>query len=378
MPVGSFLALLDDITLQSKIAISKASGVVTDDLALNSNMVTGIPSHRELPVVRAIATGSLINKFALSAGALAISAFAPVWVIPGLLMLGGSYLCYEGVEKVQHMLAPHKHGHGDRKAVETHAMDAETYRAHEKSIIRSAIITDVVLSAEITALTLGGMNVAAPLINQAGVLLATGIGMTVGVYGLVAGIVKMDDAGLLMMKRQGGGAFDRAIRASGKGILTVVPHIMKSLSYIGTAAMFIVGGGIFVHQLPILHDAVHGMTEMVGDSPGVGEALSYALPFAADTLSGVVAGIGALLVVNGAGSVFKGARRLARNPETAAQAEAAREASVGKPQPVIRPDVKPAPEATPDLTGFASSAQDATPPGDPAPQVKTDIPKPLP
>ncbi len=296
MAIGSFLALLDDITLQTKVAISSASGVVADDLALNANMVTGIPRERELPVVWAIARGSLLNKVALTASALLISAFAPGWVIPALLIVGGTYLGFEGVEKVIHALGRDRHGPGD----EVEFTDAaQSYPEREKAIIRGAIVTDVVLSAEITALTLGNLDIESALASQMGILAATGLCMTVGVYGLVAMIVKMDDAAVVLM--QSGRREGSLARRFGAAMLKAVPIIMKGLSIVGTAAMFVVGGGIIVHNVAPAHHLVEHVAEIIAALPGLGFAGVHLVPLVAHTLAGAVAGLAVLAAVAGIG-----------------------------------------------------------------------------
>jgi predicted DNA repair protein MutK len=260
MAGSSLLALIDDITtvlddvaLLTKVAAKKTAGVVGDDLAVNANQVTGVDATRELPVVWAVAKGSLLNKAILVPAALAISAVAP-WVITPLLMLGGLFLCYEAFEKVEHKFA-----HSKREQDAAHRAELEQALANpqvdlvafERDKIKGAIRTDFILSAEIIAIALG--TVAEETIaTQAGVLVIIAIAMTVGVYGLVAGIVKLDDLGLMLTGRRGDGLPARFARALGRGILAAAPWLMKFLSVAGTLAMFLVGGGILVHGLHVL------------------------------------------------------------------------------------------------------------------------------
>lgn len=280
MATGSLLALLDDITsvlddvaVLSKIAAKKTAGVLGDDLALNAQQVTGVQAERELPVVWAVAKGSFVNKAILVPLALAISAFAP-WAVTPLLMVGGAFLCYEGFEKLAHRFL-HR-----GEAAPTHAAlpaDADLV-ALEKDKIKGAVRTDFILSAEIIAITLGTVA-GQPLGIQVGVLSGIAIVMTVGVYGLVAGIVKLDDSGLALSRRTNAGA-----QALGRGILAAAPWLMRALSVAGTAAMFLVGGGILVHGIEPLHHWVEAQ------APGVLGAL-------VNGLLGVVAGALVLAVV---------------------------------------------------------------------------------
>jgi uncharacterized protein len=263
MATGSLLALLDDITtilddvgVLSKLAAKKTAGVVGDDLALNANQVTGVNADRELPVVWAVAKGSLLNKVILVPAALAISAFAP-WAVTPLLMLGGAYLCYEGFEKLVH-----KFVHADEPA---HVPGAPPHpELSEKDKIKGAVRTDFILSAEIIAITLGTVAESS-LTVQLAVMSAIALAMTVGVYGLVAGIVKLDDAGLALSRRT-----NALARGLGRAILAAAPWLMRVLSVAGTAAMFLVGGGIVVHGIAPLHHWVEahaqGVLEMLANA----------------------------------------------------------------------------------------------------------------
>ena len=282
---SSLLALLDDITtvlddvaVLSKLAAKKTAGVLGDDLALNAQQVAGVTADRELPVVWAVAKGSLINKAILVPAALAISAFAP-WAITPLLMVGGAFLCYEGFEKLAHKFLHSAAEDAAHHAELTRALvdDQVDLVAVERDKIKGAVRTDFILSAEIIAITLGTVA-GQPFATQVAVLSGIALLMTVGVYGFVAGIVKLDDLGLYL-SRAGG-----AMAGVGRGILAAAPWLMKSLSVLGTAAMFLVGGGILVHGLAPLHHAIeaalHGLTGW----------LQAVATTAADGVVGIVAG----------------------------------------------------------------------------------------
>jgi len=303
MAAGSLLALLDDIatilddvSILTKKAAAKTAGVLGDDLALNAQQVSGVVSKRELPVVWAVAKGSFINKLILVPAALAISAVAP-WAVVPLLMIGGLYLCYEGVEKLAHHFL-HRHdksvAEAGAKLSKLAAMPPEVVKESEADKIKGAVRTDFVLSAEIIAITLGtvaGQDFA----RQVLVLSTIAVVMTVGVYGLVAGIVKLDDAGLFLSQRR-----DALQQAFGRGILWAAPYLMKTLSVLGTAAMFLVGGGIITHGIPWLHHPLEHTVAWVTHGAGMGGvvgSLSRALLIG---LCGVVAGTLVLLVVGGA------------------------------------------------------------------------------
>lgn len=259
MAASSLLALLDDITtmlddvsVMSQVAAKKTAGVLGDDLALNAQQVTGIAAKRELPVVWAVARGSFINKLILVPAALLISAFIP-WLILPLLMLGGAFLCYEGFEKIWHKLHGNNGDAADKEAVHAAMQNTETdLVALEKEKIKGAVRTDFILSAEIIVISLGVVAEAA-LSQRIMVLSIIAILMTIGVYGLVALIVKMDDIGLWLMQRQGQSLLAQATRKSGWGLVWVVPYLMRLLSVLGTAAMFLVGGGIIAHGIHPLH-----------------------------------------------------------------------------------------------------------------------------
>jgi uncharacterized protein len=284
MPASSLLALLDDIgtilddvAVLTKTAAMKTTGVMGDDLALNAEQVSGVRVERELPVVWAVARGSFLNKVILVPAALAISAFVPVLIMP-LMMIGGLYLCYEGFEKVAHRLL-----HDPAKDSAHHQLHLESLRraeldvvAVERQKIKGAIRTDFVLSAEIIVITLGTMG-SAPMLQQVLALSAVAIAATVLVYGLVAGIVKLDDLGLRLQRT--GGPTGRRL---GRMILVAAPRMMKGLSILGTAAMFTVGGGILAHGVPPLAHAIEGVVH-----GGVGGFIVSTL---ANAVVGIIAG----------------------------------------------------------------------------------------
>ncbi|MEQ1662291.1 MAG: DUF808 domain-containing protein [Thiobacillus sp.] len=275
--IDDIATLLDDIAILSKVAAKKTAGVLGDDLALNAQRVTGVAADRELPVVWAVAKGSFVNKLILVPAALAISAVAP-WLVTPLLMLGGAFLCYEGFEKLAHKFL-HSQAEDDAHHAElTHALEnpAIDLVALEKDKIKGAVRTDFILSAEIIVITLGTVAVA-PFLTRVSVLSAIAIIMTIGVYGLVAGIVKLDDAGLYLSQKA-----NAAARAFGRFLLAAAPWLMKALSVLGTAAMFLVGGGILVHGLPWLHHLIEGWAPT--------GALSLPVLLLADAIVGIIAG----------------------------------------------------------------------------------------
>lgn len=287
--IDDIATLLDDVSILTKLAAKKTAGVLGDDLALNAQQVTGLSSERELPVVWSVAKGSFINKAILVPAALAISALAP-WAVTPLLMIGGAYLCYEGFEKVAHRLLHSKEEDEAQHRVLTQALSdpAVDLRAIEKDKIKGAVRTDFILSAEIIAITLGTVA-GSDFVTRLTVLTAIALVMTIGVYGLVAGIVKLDDLGLYLSRKAG------AARAFGNGILTAAPWLMKGLSVAGTAAMFLVGGSILVHGVPPL---AHALESWGGGNPVVG--------FLANALVGVVAGAIVLGVVMLGQRLFRG------------------------------------------------------------------------
>jgi len=290
-------SVLDDVAILTKVATQKTAGVLGDDLALNAQQVAGVRAERELPVIWAVAKGSLVNKAILVPAAIAISAIAP-WAIIPLLMLGGLFLCYEGVEKVWHRFSR-------RDERETHAQELAQaledptvdLRALEKDKIKGAIRTDFILSAEIIVIALGTVA-AASFGTRVAVLVGIALLMTAGVYGLVAAIVKLDDAGVFLLGRAGGSATARASRALGRGILWFAPWLMKALSIAGTAAMFLVGGGILVHGIPALEHWLHALTGQPEGVPAFKAILSGIVPALAAAAVGIVAGAIVVAIVN--------------------------------------------------------------------------------
>ena len=293
----SATAAADDVAVLSKVAAKKTAGVLGDDLALNAEQVTGVRADRELPVVWAVAKGSFVNKLILVPAALVISAVAP-WAVTPLLMVGGLYLCFEGFEKVAHKLL-HRNEAGDSSRAERTAAllrgDVDLAQV-EKEKIKGAVRTDFVLSAEIIVIALGTVA-SVPFGTRVAVLGAVAVAMTAGVYGLVAGIVKLDDLGLHLSRSGGGSGFARARRAVGGGILRGAPILMKGLSVAGTAAMFLVGGGILVHGIPPLHHLAEGIAARGGLAGSLGPTLVGAL-------AGVVAGGLAVLVFKAGSKAF--------------------------------------------------------------------------
>ncbi len=297
MAVSSLFALLDDIatllndvSVMTQTAATKTAGVLGDDLALNAQQVAGVRAERELPVVWAVARGSLWNKAVLVPAALLISLWAP-WAVTPLLMLGGAYLCFEGVEKLAHRWLHTPAEDQAHHAELTHALAHPEVDlvALERDKIRGAIRTDFILSAEIIVISLGTVA-EQPWMSQAAVLVAIALLMTVGVYGLVAGIVKLDDAGLWLSLRPGRGAWVRLLHRLGALLLAAAPWLMRSLTVLGTAAMFLVGGGILVHGWPWLHHGVRALGTAFGLTSWLATVWSWLWPLLADALAGMVAG----------------------------------------------------------------------------------------
>lgn len=280
-------SILDDVATMTKLAAKKTAGVLGDDLALNAQQVTGVQASRELPVVLAVAKGSLVNKAILVPAALLISWLVP-WLITPLLMLGGAFLCFEGFEKLAHKwLHAAEDETEHRQIVQALADPTVDLVAFEKDKIKGAVRTDFILSAEIVVITLGTVA-AASLMQRVTVLVGISILMTVGVYGLVAGIVKLDDLGLHLQRSASG-----LRRTIGTGLLQAAPWLMKTLSVVGTAAMFMVGGGILLHGWPALAHGVEGVTI------GWGSFWGGLLNTAAGAGVGVLAGAAVLAVVTG-------------------------------------------------------------------------------
>ena len=283
--IDDIATLLDDVALMTKVAAKKTAGVLGDDLALNAEQVSGVRAERELPVVWAVAKGSLRNKLILVPAALLISAIAP-WLITPLLMLGGAYLCFEGFEKLAH-----KYLHDAAEDEAEHQAELQALNdpdvdlvAYEKDKIKGAIRTDFILSAEIIVIALGTVKDAA-FASQVTVVAGIAFVMTVGVYGLVAGIVKLDDAGFYLLKTK-----PAANQALGRGLVKLAPYLMKSLAVIGTIAMFLVGGGILLHGLPQAHDLLHHAEQAAGSVAGIGGVLAALTPSAINAAAGVAAG----------------------------------------------------------------------------------------
>ncbi|MFP8967066.1 DUF808 domain-containing protein [Pokkaliibacter sp. CJK22405] len=282
--IDDIASLMDDVSLMTKTAAKKTTGVLGDDLALNAQQVTGVSAERELPIVWSVAKGSLLNKCILVPAALAISAFIP-WAITPLLMLGGAFLSFEGAEKIAHLF--HKKDTSEEKR--TTPLTAE----EEKKKISGAVRTDFILSAEIIALTLGIVS-EAPILQQLMVLAIIAVVITLGVYGLVAGIVKLDDAGLWMTRQSGA-----VVQRIGHWVLAACPWLMKGLSIVGTAAMFVVGGGILTHGFHFLSEWAHHLQSAFTQNNESLAWLSAAIPTLIDVGVGLVAGFAILLVVNG-------------------------------------------------------------------------------
>ena len=293
------VAAMDDVAVLTKIATQKTAGVLGDDLALNAQQVTGVAADRELPVVWAVAKGSFVNKAILVPAALLISAFAP-WAVTPLLMIGGAFLCFEGFEKIAHKFLHSKHeDEMDHAELAGALVDTKVdLVAFEKEKIKGAIRTDFILSAEIIAITLGTVATQ-PLMTQFTVLSLIAIVMTVGVYGFVGAIVKLDDLGIHLGRKEGTSGSARLMRGAGAAILKAAPFLMRFLSVAGTAAMFLVGGGILAHGIPPLHHWV----EEAGHGTGVVAALA---PMLVNGLVGVVAGALVVAVVSGVSRFKKG------------------------------------------------------------------------
>lgn len=305
MAGGSLLALfddiatvLDDVAAMTKIAAKKTTGVLGDDLALNAEQVAGVRANRELPVVWAVALGSMKNKVILVPLALLLNALAP-WAVTPLLMLGGAYLCFEGFEKLAH-----KYLHSVEEVSSEHeqllvavAHDDASIMAFEKEKIKGAVRTDFVLSAEIIIITLGTVA-SAPFSSQVTVLAMIAVIMTIGVYGLVAAIVKLDDVGLYLKRRNATGIVRSLLQVTGNGLLAFAPRLMKSLTVIGTIAMFMVGGGILTHGIHAMHDLIQNVAQGGADLPLVGGVIAAVVPSVLDMLFGIVAGALVLVVVN--------------------------------------------------------------------------------
>lgn len=282
--------ILDDVAVMSKMAAKKTAGVLGDDLALNAQQVSGVRTDRELPVVWAVAKGSFVNKLILVPAALLISVVAP-WLITPLLMIGGLFLCYEGVEKVLHSLHHKKAKTEEEASQELTAIETDM-ATFEKDKVKGAIRTDFILSAEIVVISLGTVA-AATFSTKVMVLSVIAILMTVGVYGFVAMIVKIDDLGLYLTQQTS--SFKQTI---GRGLLAFAPKLMKTLTIVGTIAMFLVGGGIISHGVPLLHHFTEGSVDYAEHIPTVGSIVGALTPTLINLVIGFVAGLIVLAIVS--------------------------------------------------------------------------------
>jgi len=286
--------VLDDVAILSKVAAKKTAGVLGDDLALNAEQVSGVRAEREIPVVWAVAKGSFINKLILVPAALAISAFIP-WLITPLLMIGGAFLCFEGFEKLAHKFL---HSEAEDKAEHDAILKAvadpkiDLVKFEEKKI-KGAIRTDFILSAEIIVIALGTVQ-EATFAMQVAVVSSIAVFITIAVYGLVAGIVKLDDAGFYLIKEKGDSMWAGFKRVFGRGLLSFAPFLMKSLAVVGTAAMFLVGGGILLHGVHVLEPLVNHLEELARSVPAVGAILGVLTESLVGALFGII--IGGILV----------------------------------------------------------------------------------
>lgn len=284
--LDDIVTVLDDVAILTKVAAKKTSGVLGDDLALNAQQVAGVRAEREIPVVWAVAKGSFVNKAILVPAALLISALVPALIVP-LLILGGLFLCFEGVEKVWHKIAHRDEEEAQEEALTEALIQPEVDLVQfEAEKIKGAVRTDFILSAEIIVIALGIVS-GKDLMTQVLVLSGIAVAMTVGVYGLVAAIVKLDDVGLWLTRRHVSGGLHQL----GRGLLALAPRLMKTLAVVGTAAMFLVGGGILTHNIPVLHHLAEG--------------LHWSASSGLDLALGVAAGALCLLLWNGVQAIRK-------------------------------------------------------------------------
>lgn len=301
--IDDIASILDDVAVMSKVAAKKTAGVLGDDLALNAQQVTGVTADRELPVVWAVAIGSFKNKFILVPAAIAISTFIP-WAVTPLLMLGGAFLCYEGFEKLAHKMMQSKteinvHHVEHVEALANRGIDMAAF---EKDKIRGAIRTDFILSAEIIVITLGTVAMES-FWKQVAVLTTIAIIMTVGVYGLVAGIVKLDDGGIYLSQKSGANLLRKIQRCIGSAILKIAPYLMKSLSIVGTVAMFMVGGGILIHGIFGESELIHNLAHY--DSGIINSIVNIGAPVLLNILTGIVVGAAVLIGVTTAKRILR-------------------------------------------------------------------------
>ncbi|MCB1756361.1 MAG: DUF808 domain-containing protein [Gammaproteobacteria bacterium] len=296
-------SVLDDVATMTKVAAKKTAGVLGDDLALNAEQVSGVRAEREIPVVWAVAKGSMKNKFILVPAALLISAVAP-WLITPMLMIGGAFLCYEGFEKLAHKFLHDKaEDEAHQQELKEALLDPEVNLVDvEKEKIKGAIRTDFILSAEIIVIALGTVA-ESEFVTRFAVVAGIAILITIGVYGLVAGIVKMDDAGLYLSKLDGQSGFASLRRWLGRTLLQAAPLLMKALAVIGTAAMFMVGGGILAHGIPGGEAFVHDLAHSVKDVPVLG-SLEFILPTLITAVGGIIAGAILVPLVSGVLKLF--------------------------------------------------------------------------
>jgi predicted DNA repair protein MutK len=297
-------AVLDDVALMTKISAKKTAGVLGDDLALNAEQVSGIRAERELPVVWAVAKGSLKNKLILVPTALAISWLAP-WLIMPLLMLGGAYLCFEGFEKLAHPLL-HSHAEDEAEHAELAAAVANPevdLVAFERDKIKGAVRTDFVLSAEIIVITLGAVATSA-FATKVAVVSGIALIMTAGVYGLVAVIVKLDDVGLHLSQKPGLGFWAKIQHQVGRIFLHGAPYLMKLLAIVGTAAMFMVGGGILMHGIPVAHHFIEHLAQSANVVPSIGGMLEALASSLLNALAGIASGALVLASATIVGQVY--------------------------------------------------------------------------
>lgn len=288
--IDDITLLLDDVATMSKVAAKKTAGVLGDDLALNAQQVSGIRAERELPVVWGVAKGSFKNKVILVPTALGLSAFAP-WSIMPILMLGGAYLCFEGFEKIAHPFlgADKEEKEHQQELLEAFHNPDVDLEAYEKEKIEGAIRTDFILSAEIIVIALGTVA-DKDIMTQTMVVSGIAVAITIGVYGLVAAIVKMDDVGLHLLQNAPEGKRGAPQRTLGQGLLSFAPKLMKILTVVGTAAMFLVGGSILLHGIPDAHHVIESAVHAVQTVPVAGGVLGWMAPVILDAVAGIVAG----------------------------------------------------------------------------------------
>lgn len=305
--IDDITLLLDDVAAMSKVAAKKTAGVLGDDLALNAQQVAGIRAERELPVVWGVAKGSFKNKLILVPAALGLSAFAP-WSITPILMVGGAYLCYEGFEKIAHpFFSSHEDEAHQSELIEAFHNPDIDLEAFEKEKIQGAVRTDFILSAEIIAIALGTVA-DKDLLTQTIVVSGIALAITIGVYGIVAAIVKMDDVGLHLLQNAPEGKQGFMHRSMGQGLLSFAPKLMKILTVVGTAAMFLVGGSILLHGLPDGHHIVETAVQTAENIPAIGNVLGWMTPVVLDAVAGIVAGgivMGTVEIISKSVKAFK-------------------------------------------------------------------------